>query len=771
VLFRRAFGRGAPIMKKGYVDRLEFILQSDGVRAHRVRKIYEVERRGDKTPSNLGEESWSPNRCEPSQSSYKIEDAASIIGVKIKSPEPFQVSAEGTYREILNQICGMVGCGYFWDCFGKGLKIYTPSVATSPHVSSGCNTYSYLKGWTDQESASASSWIFQAQKNYGGSQYDGEVITYETIKLSPSRHFNNKSDEDVVDGILGGAYKRYLAITNQDYEALGYVRVPNYDVDMSQLRALLEKPSDKDLKSNDPKVIIRRENQNIINRLVYDFLGGFDKGEDGGKRSTDEILKKKLGFTDLTDRPLPVTMICVKPIDQRDKFGIPLPKSEREIEREMEEQSGTEEKTIWFYDSDMSPSQITYGDNYFSVNQEVSYNPPPQYLGDTTRYNNLDNSLFVGGEKDKVSTSLFGYSIDSRPYFHGKSVPDIESEKAALKYAISASMHETEISFNIGDIRYFLDVILPKIVNKTSAEISTNNEDDEKANDKPLEQIISEVKILLNKDYQDPKYRNFIKGIERDGMKWIALYPPRQAITYTKSEEPNVNYEGELSNYTSIQEDIAKSSTTIVRNIDVKSICESVLDTEEMVKAEQEAEDDFESASSGEAPSSNRRRKVFNGHLFDAAGLNSLTSITYTITCGVGAIKVSARPITTLTVLKTTSKKYYLRVPNGEPKYSHSKAGDISSDAISHSVQITDITEPMNGDVSQLDGIPTPSEVKSKRLNYSEIECDGFYYPFNGSLRSLSASYTNSAGLRVKYVYKDPPERPVYTFQKQLGKR
>jgi hypothetical protein len=280
------------------------------------------------------------------------------------------------------------------------------------------------------------------------------------------------------------------------------------------------------------------------------------------------------------------------------------------------------------------------------------------------------------------------------------------------------------------------------------------------------------MKKELTKDYEDKEYRNFIKGIEKDGMRWIAIYPPRKAITYVKSEEPNVNYEGELSNYISRQEEAAKSSTSIERNIDVNFECESVLDVEEMVKAEQEAEDDFENASNGEAPSSNRRRKVFNGHLFDAAGLTSLNSRTYTIKCGGSEIKVSTRPHASLNVLKVTSKKYYLRLPNEEPKYSHSKAGGISNDAsVSHSVQITDITEPMNGDVVQLDGIPTPSEVKSRRLNYSEIECDGFYYPFNGSLRSLSASYTNSAGLRVKYVYKDPPERPVYTFQKQLGKR
>lgn len=127
--------------------------------------------------------------------------------------------------------------------------------------------------------------------------------------------------------------------------------------------------------------------------------------------------------------------------------------------------------------------------------------------------------------------------------------------------------------------------------------------------------------------------------------------------------------------------------------------------------------------------------------------------------CGGQAVLFVYPSLSSYRVVRRTSAQYSKTLTTGSTKPSNTwrKSGGISSEALSHTVNITDIT-PNETDVGE--EIFTPEAGGSATaLKTFSATCDGFYLPIVPTLESLTAT-VDSAGLLVSYSYKDIPFKP-----------
>lgn len=110
-------------------------------------------------------------------------------------------------------------------------------------------------------------------------------------------------------------------------------------------------------------------------------------------------------------------------------------------------------------------------------------------------------------------------------------------------------------------------------------------------------------------------------------------------------------------------------------------------------------------------------------------------------------------------VVRRTTAQYSNTLTTGNTKPSNVwvKNGGLSSTALSHTVNITDIT-PSDTDVNEEVYSPEAGGTTNPLKTYSAT-CDGFYLPIVPTLESLTAT-VDSAGLLVSYSYKDIPFKP-----------
>lgn len=110
-------------------------------------------------------------------------------------------------------------------------------------------------------------------------------------------------------------------------------------------------------------------------------------------------------------------------------------------------------------------------------------------------------------------------------------------------------------------------------------------------------------------------------------------------------------------------------------------------------------------------------------------------------------------------VVRRTTAQYSKTITTGStaPSNKWKKSGGISSEALSHTVNVTDIT-PGETDINE--EIYSPESGGTTRpLKTFSATCDGFYLPIVPTLESLTAT-VDSAGLLVSYSYKDIPFKP-----------
>lgn len=140
------------------------------------------------------------------------------------------------------------------------------------------------------------------------------------------------------------------------------------------------------------------------------------------------------------------------------------------------------------------------------------------------------------------------------------------------------------------------------------------------------------------------------------------------------------------------------------------------------------------------------------GLLSDRANANSVTCNGQTV------ILVWPSP-SAYRVVRRTTAQYSKTIATGStaPTNKWTKNGGLSSTALSHTVNITDITP---GDTDSNEEVYSPeSGGTTSALNTFSATCDGFYLPIVPTLESLTAT-VDSAGLLVSYSYKDIPFKP-----------
>jgi hypothetical protein len=110
-------------------------------------------------------------------------------------------------------------------------------------------------------------------------------------------------------------------------------------------------------------------------------------------------------------------------------------------------------------------------------------------------------------------------------------------------------------------------------------------------------------------------------------------------------------------------------------------------------------------------------------------------------------------------VVRRTTAQYSKTITTGNtaPSNSWKKSGGLSSAALSHTVNISDIT-PQETDVQEELYTPESGGTSDPLKTFSAV-CDGFYLPVVPTLQSLTAT-VDSAGLLVSYSYKDIPFKP-----------
>lgn len=110
-------------------------------------------------------------------------------------------------------------------------------------------------------------------------------------------------------------------------------------------------------------------------------------------------------------------------------------------------------------------------------------------------------------------------------------------------------------------------------------------------------------------------------------------------------------------------------------------------------------------------------------------------------------------------VVRRVTAQYSKTIAAGStaPSNTWSKSGGISSTALSHTVNITDIT-PADTDIDE-EAYSAESGGSATALKTFSATCDGFYLPIVPTLESLTAT-VDSAGLLVSYSYKDIPFKP-----------
>lgn len=110
-------------------------------------------------------------------------------------------------------------------------------------------------------------------------------------------------------------------------------------------------------------------------------------------------------------------------------------------------------------------------------------------------------------------------------------------------------------------------------------------------------------------------------------------------------------------------------------------------------------------------------------------------------------------------VVRRTTAQYSKTITTGNtaPSNKWKKSGGISSEALSHTINVTDVT-PGETDINEEAYSPEAGGTTSPLKTFSAT-CDGFYLPIVPTLESLTAT-VDSAGLLVSYSYKDIPFKP-----------
>jgi hypothetical protein len=140
-------------------------------------------------------------------------------------------------------------------------------------------------------------------------------------------------------------------------------------------------------------------------------------------------------------------------------------------------------------------------------------------------------------------------------------------------------------------------------------------------------------------------------------------------------------------------------------------------------------------------------------------GLLNDDGLGMTVSCNGQNVLIVFPSMSDYRVVRRVTAQYSKTIQTGNtsPSNKWKKSGGVSSNALSHAVNITDIT-PGETDINE-ENYSTQAGGMASPLKMFSATCDGFFLPIVPTLESMTAT-VDSAGLLVSYSYKDIPFKP-----------
>jgi hypothetical protein len=235
-------------------------------------------------------------------------------------------------------------------------------------------------------------------------------------------------------------------------------------------------------------------------------------------------------------------------------------------------------------------------------------------------------------------------------------------------------------------------------------------------------------------------------SIENDGFRIVYVRYPKRGIFPLQAAQRSI---ARFTNYNDLPDTIGYEDPNAISNEDQEKALEEAAEKDKEYNNPcksiiKDFDDDTSYDDTESAP---------------LPGLGSALGLANVCSCNGQAVLFVYPSFSKYRVVRRTTAQYSKTIANGNTSPSNiwAKSGGISSTALSHTVNISDIT-PQETDVQEELYTPESGGTTEPLKTYSAT-CDGFYLPIVPTLQSLTAT-VDSAGLLVSYSYKDIPFKP-----------